>query len=309
MTSSGGSTPLVSLSRQTITDPARTKRSIRQALHRGSATNIVCLGWLVTVAVGALFAKQLAPHSPTKQDLLARNRPPAWMDGGTWAHPFGTDQLGYDLFSRVIYGARPALEIGLLALLISVILGTVTGLTAGYFRGRLDSLIMLLVDAQLSTPFLVIAIAAVAAFGRGTAILIILAGLSSWMGISRAIRSQVLSLRNRDFLLASVSIGAGGTRIILRHLLPNVASVIIVLTTSSMSGLVLFEASMSFLGLGVPPPNPSWGSMISGGRDSLLTAWWISVIPGAALTLTVLAASLLGDAVRDRLDPTLRGVR
>jgi ABC-type dipeptide/oligopeptide/nickel transport system permease subunit len=278
-------------------------------LRLGSVSSILCVVWLAVVAIGALFAGQVAPHSPTKQNLLARNRPPAWMEGGDWSHPFGTDQLGYDLFSRVIYGARPALEIGLLALLISVTLGTVTGLVAGYFRGRLDSLIMLLVDAQLSTPFLVIAIAAVAAFGRGTVILIVLAGLSSWMGIARAIRSQVLSLRNRDFLIASVALGAGGSRIILRHLLPNVASVIIVLTTSSMSGLILFEASMSFLGLGVPPPDPSWGSMISSGRDSLLTTWWISVVPGIALTLTVLAASLLGDSVRDRLDPTLRGVR
>jgi peptide/nickel transport system permease protein len=156
---------------------------------------------------------------------------------------------------------------------------------------------------------MVIAIAAVAAFGRSMTLLIILAGISGWMGFARTIRAQVLALRGREFVHASHAIGATDFRILLRHILPNLSSIIIVLVTVQLRGLILFEASMSFLGLGVPPPSPSWGSMISGGRDYLLSAWWISVIPGIALMLTVLSASLLGDWLRDVLDPSLRGLR
>jgi peptide/nickel transport system permease protein len=231
------------------------------------------------------------------------------MEGGSLEHPFGTDRLGYDLLSRTIYGARPALQIAATAAVISLVIGTTLGMLAGYLRGVVDAVIMLLVDAQLSTPFIVIAIAAVAAFGQSMTLLIILAGISGWMAFARTIRAQVLSLRGREFIHASHAIGATDTRIITRHLLPNLSSIIIVLVTVQLRALILFEAAMSFLGLGVPPPQPSWGSMISSGRDYLLSAWWISVIPGMALMLTVLSASLIGDWLRDEFDPTLRGLR
>jgi peptide/nickel transport system permease protein len=242
------------------------------------------------------------------QNLLARNLPPVWMDG-SWDHPFGTDQIGYDILSRILWGARPALEIGAVAAIISLGIGTALGLLAGYFRGIFDAVIMLFVDAQLSTPFVVIAIAAVAAFGQSMTILIILAGISSWMGFARTIRAQVLTLRGREFVHASRASGQTDLGILVRHLLPNLSSLVIVLVTIQIRGMILFEASMSFLGLGVPPPHPSWGSMISGGRDYLLSAWWISVIPGFALMLTVIAASFIGDWLRDLLDPSLRNIR
>lgn len=269
----------------------------------------VCLIWIIGLTLAAIFAPVLAPHDPLRQNLMERNQPPVWLTGGSWDHPFGTDQIGYDILSRTLYGARPALEIGAIAAVISLVIGTTLGLLAGYFRGLFDSVIMLLVDAQLSTPFVLIAIAAVAAFGRSMLLLIILAGISSWMGFARTIRAQVLTLRGREFIHASHAIGATDVRILVRHLLPNLTSIIIVLVTLQIRGLILFEASMSFLGLGVPPPNPSWGSMISNGRDYLLSAWWISVIPGVALMVTVLTAGLIGDWLRDVLDPTLRGVR
>lgn len=270
---------------------------------------LTCFIWLVGLTLTAVFAPQIAPHDPLKQNLKARNIPPVWSSGGTWDHPLGTDQIGYDILSRTIYGARPALKLGAIAAVISLIIGSALGILAGYFRGAVDATIMLLVDTQLSTPFMVIAIAAVAAFGRSITLLIILAGISGWMGFARTIRSQVLTLRSREFIDASHAIGATDLRILVRHLLPNLTSIIIVLVTVQLRGLILFEASMSFLGLGVPPPTPSWGAMISSGRDYLLSAWWISVIPGIALMLTVLAASLIGDWLRDLLDPTLRGIR
>ncbi|CAN5449185.1 ABC transporter permease [soil metagenome] len=268
-----------------------------------------CFGWIVLLVVMAVFASVLAPHDPLRQNLMTRNIPPFWMSEGSWDHPLGTDQIGYDILSRIIYGARPSLEIGLIAAIIGLVVGTTLGLIAGYFRGLSDAFIMLVADTQLSTPFLVIAIAAVAAFGQSMMILIILAGISGWMGFARTIRAQVLTLRNRDFVVASEAIGANSWRILWRHMLPNITSTIIVLVTISFRGLILFEASMSFLGLGVPPPNPAWGSMISNGRDYLLSSWWISVFPGVALMLTVLAVSFIGDWLRDVLDPTLNGVR
>jgi peptide/nickel transport system permease protein len=284
-------------------------RTRRGATRRAPLLVIICAVWLFGMVFAAIFAPAIAPHDPLAQNLRARNLPPAWLVGGSWEHPFGTDQIGYDIFSRTLYGARPALQIAAVAAVISLVIGTSLGLLAGYFRGIVDSVIMLLVDAQLSTPFIVIAIAAVAAFGRSMLLLILLAGVSGWMGFARTVRAQVLSLRRREFVQASHAIGATDSRILTRHLLPNITSIVTVLVTVQIRGMILFEASMSFLGLGVPPPAPSWGSMISSGRDYLLTAWWISVMPGIALVGTVLAASLIGDWLRDALDPALRGSR
>jgi peptide/nickel transport system permease protein len=272
-------------------------------------TIVLCFLLLSAMILTALLAPVLAPHDPLQQNLMNRNQPPVWLTGGSWSHPLGTDQIGYDILSRTIYGARPALGIGFVAVLIGLTLGTSLGLVAGYFRGITDSTIMLLADAQLSTPFLVVAIAAVAAFGRSILILIILAGISGWMGFARTVRSQVLTLRGREFIVASHAMGASNRRILLRHLLPNLASIVIVLVTIQLRGMILFEASLSFLGLGVPPPHPSWGSMISNGREYILTAWWISVMPGIALMLTILTVSLIGDWLRDVFDPSLRGLR
>lgn len=266
----------------------------------------ICLVFLLLLVLAAVFAPLIAPHDPLRQSLGTRNRPPAWIAGGSTAHLFGTDNLGYDIFSRILFGARISLGIGVIATIIGTLLGTILGLIAGFFRGPVEWLIMLAVDAQLATPFLVIAIAAIAAFGKGLPILIALAGISGWMLFARACRSSVLSLRERDFVTAARAMGATDGRILMRHLLPNLWSIVLVIITIDLRRIVLFEATLSFLGLGVQPPTPSWGSMIDKGREYLGTAWWISVFPGLALMLTILAVSLVGDWLRDALDPTLR---
>ncbi len=271
-------------------------------------TVTLSLVWVGVMIVLAVLGSTITPHDPLEQNLGARNVPPVWLDGG-WDHVFGTDQIGYDILSRVMVSVRPTLLIGALASLIALVSGTVLGLIAGYFRGTADGLIMLLADSQLSIPSLVIAIAAVAAFGQSIGILIVLAGLSGWMGFARTVRASVLTLRGREFVIATRALGAGDIRILRHHIFPNIASTVIVLITIQFRSLILFEAALSFLGLGVPPPQPSWGSMIDGGRDYLLSSWWISVVPGIALMLTVLTVSLIGDWLRDVLDPTLNNIR
>lgn len=272
-------------------------------------TVVLSLLWVGALILLAALGPTITPHDPLQENLMTRNVPPVWLDGGGWGHVFGTDQIGYDILSRVMVSVRPTLVIGFVASLIALAAGTALGLVAGYFRGPADWLIMLLADSQLSIPSLVIAIAAVAAFGQSIGILILLAGLSGWMGFARTVRASVMTLRNQDFVVSSRALGAGDLRILLRHILPNIASTVIVLITIQFRSLILFEAALSFLGLGVPPPQPSWGSMINGGRDYLLSSWWISVMPGIALMLTVLTVSLIGDWLRDVLDPTLHGIR
>lgn len=287
--------------------PLPTRRASRVAGRwRVPPLIAACFAILAILALAAVFAPLLAPHDPTRQALLARNRPPAWIVGGSATYLLGTDQLGYDILSRIIHGARVSLGIGLVAALIGTTLGTTLGLIAGFFRGPADWLIMLAADAQLATPFIVIAIATIAALGKGLPILITLAGISGWMLFARACRSSVLSLREREFVTAARALGATNGRILVRHILPNIWSVILVVVTIDLRRIILFEATLSFLGLGVQPPQPSWGSMIDKGREYLGTAWWISVFPGVALMLTILAVSLIGDWLRDALDPTLR---
>jgi len=256
--------------------------------------------------VSAAAAPLLAPHDPISPNLMARNRPPFWMASGETEYLLGTDQLGYDLLSRTLFGARPALTIGLSAAAIGLLLGTLAGMVAGYYRGLVDHAVMLLAEAQLASPFLVVAIAVIAVVGQSIWVLVILAGISAWPAVARAVRAQVVSLREREFVMASRALGAGDFWILTRHVLPNLLWLVIVVVTIQLRGLILFEAFLSFLGLGVPPPQASWGSMIDAGRQYLVTSWWISAVPGMALVLTVVSISLIGDWLRDVLDPTLR---
>ena len=267
---------------------------------------VACAAIVVLLTLSAVFAGVLAPHDPTTASLRDRNHPPVWLPGGTPAFPLGSDNLGYDILSRVLFGARVSLGIGAVASVIGVCVGGGLGLVAGYFRGLPDWLVMLLVDAQLATPYVILAIAAIAAFGKGVPILIVLAGISGWPLFARACRASVLALRERDFVVAARATGASNRRILFRHILPNVASLILVLLTIDLRRVILFESTLSFLGLGVQPPQASWGSMINQGREYLNTAWWISVFPGIALMLTILSVSLMGDWLRDRLQPSLR---
>lgn len=268
---------------------------------------VACLATLLLFALCALFADLLAPHDPAVPDLRARLRPPAGLAGGTSEHLLGTDPLGRDLLSRLIFGARVSLAIGFAGTLIGLTIGTLSGLLSGFVRGVVDEVMMFLVDVSLALPFLVLALTTIAVFGNSLAVLIGLAGFSGWAGYTRLARGQVLSVREQQYVLAARALGAPPWRVLLRHILPNIVAPLVVLATIEMTSIILLESSLSFLGLGIKPPTPSWGSMLGEGRAYLHTAWWVGVFPGLAIVLVTMAISLSGDWLRDRLDPTLRG--
>ncbi len=258
------------------------------------------LALVAVLALAALLTPYLAPHDPAAQgaDIVAtRFQPPSL------AHPMGTDRFGRDVFSRVLYGGRISLAIGSLAVAIAITLGSLLGAVAGYGRGWIDAVSMRFVDLLLSFPRLVLLITVVALIEPSILIITLVLGLTGWMGTSRVVRGEVLSLREREYILAARALGFGKGRILFRHVLPNVASPIIVAATLGIGNTILAEAALSFLGLGVPPPTPSWGGMVSAGRDVMLDAWWITTFPGLAIVLTVMSFNLIGDGLRDALDP------
>jgi len=258
------------------------------------------LGLVAALTLVALLTPYLAPYDPAAQgaDLIAtRFQPP------TWEHLMGTDRFGRDVFSRVLYGGRVSLAIAVLAVSIAITLGSFVGAIAGYARGWVDTASMRTVDLLLSFPRLVLLITIVALIPPSTLVITIVLGLTGWMGTSRLVRGEVLSLREREFIQAARALGFGRGRILLRHILPNVASPIIVAATLGIGNTILVEASLSFLGLGVPPPAPSWGLMVSAGKDVMLDAPWIALFPGLAIVVTVLSFNLVGDGLRDALDP------
>ena len=266
----------------------------------------LCLLVLVSVIAAALLAPVVAPYSPEEQSLLKRLQPPAWLPDGEREYLLGTDQLGRDILSRILWGARISLAIGFFAVIIGSAFGSMMGLMAGYFGGWIDELISTLSDMQLAMPFILLAITLIAVLGPSEPNLIILVGISGWMTYARVCRSVVISLREREFVQAVRALGGKDGRIMLKHILPNILSPIVVLATLDLARLVILESTLSFLGLGVQPPKPSWGGMLGEGRDYLSDAWWIATFPGLAIMLTTLAISRGGDWVRDVLDPTLR---
>jgi len=256
--------------------------------------------------LGTVFPSQIAPASPTDQQLAQRLRPPAWMDGGTTSHLLGTDSLGRDVYSRVIYGARTTFLVALASSLIGGLGGTAFGLLAGYHGGPLDELVRKLVDMQLAFPYLLLAISALAVAGRSVPVLVVVLALSSWPAFARIIRGEVLSLRERQFIEGARAIGCNDWRIVLAHVLPGVTASLCVVWSFDLARIVVLESSLSFLGLGVQPPTPSWGMDLSESRQFLQIAYWTVLFPGLAISLVVLAANLVGDWVRDVLDPKLR---
>ena len=256
--------------------------------------------------LGTLFPGQIAPSSPTDQRLAERLRPPAWMDGGTTGHLLGTDSLGRDVCSRVIYGARTTFLVALVSSLIGGIGGTGLGLLAGYHGGALDEMVRKLVDMQLAFPYLLLAISAMAVAGRSLPILIVVLALSSWPAFARIVRGEVLSLRERQFIEGARAIGCDDRRILLAHVLPGVTASLCVVWSFDLARVVVLESSLSFLGLGVQPPTPSWGMDLSESRQFLQIAYWTVLFPGLAISLVVLAANLVGDWVRDVLDPIVK---
>lgn len=265
---------------------------------------------IVSVAlIFAIFAPLIAPYDPNAINPIDMLKPPAFMEGGDMRYLLGTDNLGHDIFSRIVYGARVSMLIGVCSVVVAGIIGTLFGLLAGYYGGILDSVIMRITDAFHAIPRTLLALVAVSMMSGGVVTLIIVIGVTGWITYARLIRSEVLSLKQREFVKAAVTIGVPDRTIILRHILPNVFSSFIVVSTLAVAASILAESSLSFLGLGINPPNVSWGGMLSAGRNYLATNWWVATMPGIALTLTVLGIMFLGNWLRDLLDPYNQGLQ
>ncbi len=254
---------------------------------------------LAGILGSVVFAEHLTDYHPTQDmDLYNRSAPPVWMDGGTPDHPFGTDYIGRDVFSRVLHGGQASFRIALIASTIASAFGIVYGVISGYVGGFVDRFLLLLTNIWISFPFLVLALAAIAAVGNTITVLVVLLSMAMWVHPARITRAHVLKARELDYVMASRAIGGSNLHIIRKHIIPNIVSVNILLWTFSVGALILIEASLSFIGLGVNPPTPSWGNMLSDGRRYLQDAWWISVLPGVALMITVLCMNSLGDALQ-----------
>jgi len=255
---------------------------------------------VLAVMVIAITAPLISPFDPLKQDLSLRLKPPG-CKGSSGTHWLGTDHLGRDVASRIIYGARISLIISLSAVIIASILGITIGLITGYFRGKIDTIFMRLADIQLAFPFILLIIAVVAVLGANIRNIIVVFGITGWVVYARIVRSEVLSLREREFITAAKALGGSNFRIIFLHLFPNVGASCIVIATLEIARMILMEAALSFLGLGIQPPTPSWGGLLADGRDYLFTSWWFATFPGMAIMLTILGVNMMGDWLRDFL--------
>jgi len=273
--------------------------------RRGRASRWLSLAILSLVILSSALAAIIAPESPTKQSLAQRLRPPAWAEHSGAGHLIGTDQLGRDVLSRILYGGRLSLIVALLAVLLSASIGTFLGLVGGYTGGVLERLLMRLAEIQLAFPFILLVVTIVAVLGPSALNVVLALGVSGWVSYTRLVRAHVLTLRELAYVESARSLGASAPRIVLRHLLPNVLSPVVVLASFSVAQMIILESALSFLGLGVQPPTPTWGGMLADARNYLDQAWWLAAFPGLALMLTVLAINILGDWLRDLLDPTL----
>ncbi len=259
----------------------------------------ILLAFLLT-AIGAPF---VTSHDPIRQDLASTLLPPAWEEGGESDHLLGTDSLGRDVLSRLVYGSRVSLSVGFFSVFIGLAFGTWLGLLAGFFGGWLETLIMRIADMQLAMPFMLMAIAAIGAFGPSMLSVVIVLALGIWPGYARMVRGEVLSVKQSEFIEAARVAGCRPVRLILRHILPNVLNTIVVMATLNFGMMIIFEGGLSFLGIGVQPPTPSWGGMLADGRAYVTVAWHLAVFPGLAIMLVVLGTNVFGDWLRDVLDP------
>ena len=263
---------------------------------------------LLFFVVLAIFADVISPYSSTEVSLRNRLNPPIWSAEGSWSHPLGTDPLGRDLATRIAYGARTSMMVAAATVLLSAAIGVVLGLIAGYNRGIIDTIIMRAADITIAFPIILFAIMLVVILGAGIINLVVAVGVVLWARFARVIRGEVLILMERDFVARARVSGCSSFRIIVVHLFPNIVNTMVVLLTLQIGFIIIIESSLSFLGAGVPPPTPAWGSMIAEGREYTTTAWWVSVIPGVALALIVVSFNLLGDWLREALDPRQRQV-
>ena len=285
-------------------------RRVRYALWWMSRSKAAITGSIIvgTVVIVAVIGPSISPHPYQEINLSMRILPPFWMEGGSVHYPLGTDDLGRCLLSRIIYSFRVALIIGGVVTVLAATVGVLLGLIAGYFGGIADAIIMRLVDVMWSFPYVILTIAVMAILGTTFPNLILVLAVGNWVSYARVVRSQTLSVKQQEFITAAVSVGMRPSRIIFRHILPNVMAPVLVLSSFLLAGILLMEASLSFVGLGVQPPTPSLGQMISSGRSFIYNAWWIVTFPGLALMLLVLGVNQLGDGLRDLLDPRLKGV-
>ena len=284
------------------------KTGFRQIYEQFRKWPIIPVAILVILALAAITAPILAPYHPVRGDLGARATPPFWQEGGSMDHILGTDQQGRDILTRMMYGARVSLTFAALTMAIGVALGALLGAVSGYMGGHVDEIIMRLVDLTNALPFLLAALVVVSVFGASFRTLLIILSLFAWGGYARQVRGEVLQLKEMDYVALARVAGASPIRIILKHLLPGVANTLTVVATLGTGNIILAESTLSFLGVGIPPPNPAWGSMVADGRNYIATSWWIAVIPGVGIGLTVLSLNFLGDWLRDYFDPRLRQI-
>ena len=281
------------------------RRSFARVLFAAPATIAgACI--VALVAICALFAPFLAPHDPNVQHLGLALRPPSWLAGGDARNLLGTDSLGRDIFARIVWGARIAAIVGICVVAIGGTLGIGVGLAAGYYGGPTDAIISRIADMQLAFPLVLLALAIVGVVGPGLWTIVATLGVTSWVQYVRVVRAETIAIRERDFVMAAHATGSSSLRIMLRHILPNLTSVISVLATFEVARAIILESALSFLGLGMPTSIPSWGGMLADGRAYLDTAWWLGLFPGIAISTAVLGVNLLGDGLRDALDPRLR---
>jgi peptide/nickel transport system permease protein len=273
-------------------------RRLPAVRHLATAFGTFIVGAVLLVAV---IAPYIAPHDPFAQDLNLRLVPPAWMEGGSWVHPFGTDQLGRDYLSRLLYGARISMAIGIFTVITSGLIGTTLGVLGGYFGGRVDDVVMFIITCRLSIPLILVALTVVALIGSSLTVVILTLGLLLWERFAVVSRTTTMQVRNLDYIAAAQAAGASRAHILLREVLPNILTHLVVVATLEMALAILLEAALSFLGLGVPPPLPSWGLMIAEGKDYMFFSPWVIMIPGIALFVLVLGINLLGDGLRDLL--------
>jgi peptide/nickel transport system permease protein len=254
----------------------------------------------------AIVANLVAPGDPYEQSLRLRFKPPVWEEGGSWKHPLGTDRLGRDLLSRIIFGARVSLAVGVFTVALAGLIGAAVGLVAGYYRGRVDAVLMRVTDATMAFPVILLALILAVTVGPSFTNVVVAIAVILWARYARVIRGEVLTLMERDFIAQARISGCSAWRIITTHLFPNILNTLIVLLSLNVGYVIIVEAALSFLGAGIPPPMPAWGTMIAEGRDYITSAWWVSFFPGLAILLVVLAFNLFGEWLRDVLDPRLR---
>lgn len=289
-------------------DPERKRAGFRFFLKRllRSKTGTVGAVLVLIVCLTALLAPLLAGHDPAAVDPLNRLKPPMWLEGGTKEHWLGTDNLGRDMWSRIVYGSRVSLIVGIGAVLVSGAIGAVLGLVSGFYGKWIDAVIMRVADGFMAIPTILFMLVVMAVVGPGLTTLIFVIGVTNWVSYTRVVRGEVLSIKERDFVKAAKAVGAKNGRIILKHILPNILSSFIVISGMNVATTIIMEASLSFLGLGIKPPDVSWGGMLSDGRQYVATSWWVATFPGLAITVTVLGVIFLGDWLRDVLDPRMK---